>query len=614
MHLRKHKLTAAIAVVLGISALGPGFVRADGAGFPHPASGTPFPAMMEGRKVLAPLKAGSEGVQVAEGYDVKPVFTIGEAQDGYLPPGVLDGLGAFPLGLHASDEQDAGRVRILANHELEAAAGYPYLLANGTRLTGARVSYFDLDRTTRRLAAAGLAYDTIYDRRGRIVTHAGQVNELALNAPGHASHGLDRFCSAAGYDRGEYGFDGPIFFSHEETSVRDGHPHGGSVWATDVANRTLWAVPELGRGAWENVTALATPTLDRPAGQIALLLGDDYGSKPGEDADGDGAQDQHGAPLYLWVGDKVPGSFIERNGLAKGTLSVWVEDPEGGRDRMPETFNGTGQARTGRFVPIATRDPASAGQPGHDTSGYKDDVTLRQEALKAEADGGKEAFAFSRPEDLHTSPADGTRVVLASTGRGEVFPADTWGTVYLLDLHWDADASGRITGARATITILYDGDDGGGGRFASPAEGLRNPDNLVWAGDGQVYVQEDRAVPRDLAGAWGGPHSDLEASIWRLDPAVVGGSPVRVAMMDRTAVAPPGSIDSDAGDLGDWESSGIIDVTGLFDTLPGETLLMGTVQAHSLIGGVVESMGLTESGQLFFLDDYGRIEAADRGD
>lgn len=612
MHLRKQKLTAALAGILGVGVLGPWALQVEAGGYPHPPAGTPFPAMMGGRAVLAPATGDSEAVRVVAGYAVEPVFTIGETHDGYLPPGILDGLGAFPLAPASNDA--AGAVRILANHELKAAAGYPYALANGTRLTGARVSYFDLDRATRRLLATGLAYDTIHDRRGQVVTHPSQVNELPADAPGHDSYGLDRFCSAVGYRGGEYGFDAPIFFSHEETSAHSGHPHGGTIWATDVTGRTLWALPELGRGAWENVTALATPTMGRPDGQIALLLGDDYGSKAGEDADGDGVEDRHGAPLYLWLGDKVPGSFIERNGLARGTLWVWVEDPEDGRDRTPETFEGTGATRAGRFVPIAARDPDRAGEPGYDALGYKNDVTLRQEALKAESEGGKAAFAFSRPEDLHTDPADGSRVVLASTGRGEVFPADTWGTLYLLDLDWDADPDGRITGASATITILYDGDDAGGGRFPSPAEGLRNPDNLVWASDGYVYVQEDRAVPRALTGTWGGPRGDLDASIWRLDPTAPGGSPVRVAMMDRTALAPPGSIDQDPGDLGDWESSGIIDVTGLFDTATGETLLMGTVQAHSLAGGVIEAQDLVEGGQLFFLNDYGRIGAEGRGD
>jgi hypothetical protein len=581
-----------------------------GGAFDHPASGTPFPPMMAGQAVLVPAKAGSGTAQTAEGYAVTPILTIGESHDGYLPPGILDGLGAFVLGPHG-DGHRGGHVRVLANHELKAEAGYPYELDNGTRLTGARVSYFDLDRASRRLESSGLAYDTIHDRRGRVVTHPGQVNELAPGVPGHDSHGLERFCSAAGYGAGESGFTSAILFSHEETSVKAGHPHGGSVWATDVANRTLWALPELGRGAWENVTALATPTMDQPDGQIALLLGDDYGSRPGDDVDGNGVEDKHGAPLYLWLGEKTPGSFLEANGLANGRLLVWVEDPDGGRDRTPETFEGTGQTRSGRFVSIASRDSAMAGRPGYDGLGYKDDITLRQEALKDEDDGGKEAFAFSRPEDLHTNPDDGMQAVFASTGRGAVFPADTWGTVYLVAVEWETDSEGRITGAGAAVTILYDGDDAGGGRFATPAEGLRSPDNLVWATTGYIYVQEDRAVPSALAAAWGGPRGDREASIWRLDPAAVGGNPVRVAMMERAAVAPPGSFDADAADVGAWESSGIIDVTAVFDTLPGEILLLGAVQAHSLGGGAIEAQELIEGGQLFFLNGYAHIGAED---
>lgn len=599
-----------------------GLAHADG--FTHPASGTPYPEMMEGLAELAIISGDDAGV--VEGYGIKPAFTVGEHVDGYTPPGILDGLGAFrrnSLGKgsyygygHDRDDDDDRNgegprhkvVRILANHELNAEDGYAYRLRNGVELTGARVSYFDFDAETRQLLDAGLAYDTIYDRAGKRVRHPSQINELDPADPNADSYGLDRFCSAAGYEAGHYGFRDNIFFTNEETS-RPSHPHGGTIWAIDVQRGDLWALSELGRGAWENVTALDTPSGDRRRGQVALLLGDDYGSDPGDDVNEDGREDKPGAPLYLWVGKKKPrGNFVDQNGLADGQLYVWVADSA----RSPEDFSGTGMSMSGRFEPIAVRDPAKAGMPGYDDAGYKDDITLRQEALEDAANGGLEAFAFSRPEDLHTNPANGQQIVFASTGRGGVFPSDVWGTTYVVDVEWQTDTRGRITGATADVTILYDGDDSGGGQFPNPYDGLRSPDNLVWATDSYIYIQEDRATD------WTG--STRETSIWRLDPAVEGGAALRVAEMDRTAIAPPGVTDTDSDDLGDWESSGIIDVTELFDTLPGETLMIGTVQAHSLRTGIIANAinadddrgtSLVEGGQLFFMNDYNRIEESE---
>ena len=72
--------------------------------------------------------------------------------------------------------------------------------------------------------------------------------------------------------------------------------------------------------------------------------------------------------------------------------------------------------------------------------------------------------------------------------------------------------------------------------------------------------------------------------------------------MNRLAVAPEGSTDSHPAELGKWESSGVLDVTDLFQTAENETLLMGTVQAHSITDGEIGGDGgLVEGGQLFFM-------------
>ncbi len=497
----------------------------------------------------APMLAGDTAA-TGNGWTPIPLVTVSETVKGYTAPGILDGIAAFP--------RNGGFVRALVNHELSATNGYPYFLANGTSLTGARVSFFDIQRTTLKVNDAGLAYDTAYDRHGALVTSAAQINEA-----GDPSRGFDRFCSSQGIEAGTYGFVDDLYITNEETSVSFGHAHGGSFWILDVAGGAIWAAPSLGRGTWEN----ATPVESGDPGTVALLLGDD----------------SPGAPLYLYLGEKDAlgdGSFLDRNGLAVGQLWVWKTD---NGDATPQQFNGTGAFRSGFFVPIQILYPAQAGQPGYDDQGYLDDTTQRALATSLGA------FLFSRPEDLHTNPSVGTQVVFASTGRGSLFPADTWGDLYIADFNLS-----NLAAPRADLTIVHDADD-----LAVPDSGIRSPDNLVWASDGYVYVNEDRSTePASLFGAATG----IEASLWQLDPA--DGGYLRVAEMDRSAIAPSDATDSAPADLGNWESSGVLDVTGLFDTLPGETLLLTDIQAHSITNGSIGgSTSLVQGGQLLLLSN-----------
>ena len=511
-------LLLALSTCLTLLAMSAGCREAVREGF-----NTSVPAMMVGQN----------------GWSVEPLFTVGEAIGGYRPPGILDGIGALEIR--------PGVVRVLVNHELNAEDGYAYRLENGTELTGARVSYFDLDRNTRSILDAGLAYRGAVDRAGRVVTDASQVHEGDI--VGSEKDGFDRFCSSALFTAGEYGLVDDIYFCGEE--VTDGLAH-----AIDVGRRTVYALPWLGRGTWENVTLMETGD----PYTVAVLLGDD----------------RQGAPLYLYVGRKGEEGFLKRNGLTGGDVYVWVADKG---EKTPEDWNGTNTSRAGRFVKIDIHAPDRAGMAGYDEMGFATQAT--QDEL-IDAVGG---FRFSRPEDVSTNPEDGTQAVMASTGRGSVYPSDDWGAIYLVDVDF-----GKMT---ATLRIAYDGDDAGDGQFTHPDFGLRNPDNLDWADNGMVYVQEDRSAEV----ATFGEVSGIEASLWELNPAT--GKLKRVAVMNRS-VLPPGQTDSDPGDLGDWESSGVLDVTRLFATAPGEALLIGDVQAHSVRDGAIETYNLVQGGQLVF--------------
>lgn len=93
--------------------------------------------------------------------------------------------------------------------------------------------------------------------------------------------------------------------------------------------------------------------------------------------------------------------------------------------------------------------------------------------------------------------------------------------------------------------------------------------------------------------------------VWQLDP--VTRAFTRIAEVDRSAVSPPGSTDGGAGDIGNWETSGVLDVSQVFETLPEERLLIATVQAHGIEDGPIGgSTQLGEGGQLVLISKVGQ--------
>ncbi|MBV2090745.1 MAG: PhoX family protein [Candidatus Thiodiazotropha sp. (ex Ctena orbiculata)] len=554
------------------------------------------------------MAMGVNGYQVS-----KPILTVGETisdtsgafnpsvMGDYTPPGVLDGLGAYEL--------DDETVRVFANHELLHFRGYGYEVSDGSggsfSMTGARVSYIDIDKESKMIVDSGLAYNTIYDANGEV---AKDISFLANDLSG-----FSRFCSAQLVEAGQFGksrrgfkkgLEDTIFFTGEE----DGgffNAVGGAEWALDVETGDLWQVPDMGRGAWENITEIKTGNRK----QVAFLLADD--TSP---FDFDGGEDE-AAPLYLYVGEKDPeGDFLARNGLRGGKLYVWVSDTG---ETSPLDFNGKGSLK-GTWVEIDNSPsgiPSEDGSTGYDEYGYPTQGNLW---LQAKAVG---AFGFSRPEDLATNPRNGREAVLASTGVDTfaVDPAtgngaDTFGTVYKIKTN--------IKKLTAKLTILYDGD-------ADPTRALRSPDNLEWADDGYIYVQEDEAEEDSLTGEplFGeGAANPNEAGIVRLHPRK--GKTMRVANIDRSVVldgsipVPSDAVDVDAGFAGEWESSGIVDVSDLFDEDEGTTFLF-SVQAHGIedqdqfnADSRIVDGDLVEGGQLLFLtrDDEEEEEDDDKDD
>lgn len=510
---------------------------------------------------------------------ITDIHTIGQTIGDYTPVGKPDGMGAFEL----NDDT----VRVLLNHELNSNTGSTYQVDDGLGgtfdLTGARISYFDISKDTRQIVDSGLSYNMIYNANGTIAFDTSLfANDLS---------GLSRLCSANLFEvhefGGKHGFENRIYMTNEEDGGTS-NPVGGAFWALDLENDNLWHVPDLGRGAWESSTQVDTNSKDT----IALILAND---SPPFDVDNDGEAES--VPLYLYVGEKKPGDFLDQNGLRDGNLYVWVSDTG---EKTPLDFRESGTLH-GTWIQLDTSKgaPSEDGFTGFDEFG---NPTQRNLWAQAEELG---AFGFSRLEDVSTNPQNGRQVVLASTGVDTYAVdqvtgngADTFGTIYLVDTN--------VKKLTAEITILYDGD-------SDPTRALRSPDNLDWADDKLIYIQEDEAEEYTLTGEplFGlGATNPNEASIIRLDPKK--GTIERIAEIDRSVILDPTTIgvpvDMDAGNVGEWESSGILDVSKLFGETNG-TLFLFTVQAHGITNqeiinfdSQISNNDLVEGGQLLFLE------------
>jgi hypothetical protein len=504
-------------------------------------------------------------------------FTKGIAKGSgvFAPTGIFDGQGAY-------DNRD-GTYTLLVNSELGESSGYAYSLpgVDGI-LTGARISGFVVDKDMDNDASngyqssvlkGGLAYDKIYLDGSSAPIDA--VSDLG-------AAGFKRFCSANLVEaRGfaaKRGFRDRIFLVGEEEFAGV----GGSFFALDVKSRALHEVVGFGKGTWESATLIDTGKQNT----VAVLLFDDAK-----------------APLYMWVGTKSTASgasFLERNGLAagQGSLYTFVTDVLG-EDNVsvgPDSsdlfaftkLNGLNQGIAGRWVDLATLNPS------YSLLGAPD---LRSLAV------GAGALQLSRIEDGDVNPLNSQQAVFVTTGTKDFAKGDLYGNVMTLDFSSSFGRNGRLkTGASTMLKVVYDGD-----LLTDPTTGIRNPDNLTISSDGFVYLQEDRANGGGVD-IGEGHFGTQEASIWKLgiDPltGTSSGMPERWLQIDRTAVpsaygqSQPAYTNPDRDGVGNWESSGIIDVSSMYGTAAG-SYFIANVQAHSLSGGNIGGSGyLAEGGQI----------------
>jgi len=533
-----------------------------------------------GQSQSAPMMRGDTS-NTSNGWRTTPLVTVGEmGTDGfnfnqenfdYNPVGIFDGITAFSL--------DKCKVRAFTNHELFSGDGLSYILKNGTSLTGGRIDAWDMTKKSRKVLHGAGAYDTCIDREGIEVTDPQQFNKGREESSDFARDigagwvydgGMVRLCSACALTP-EDGFVNNIHFSGEEWSQGQGN-------VLDVCTKTLYVVPMTGQFFFEN----ACPMERYTSNKVVLLIGNDNGFLPE-------------TPLWLYIGEKgattlpdasyQPPDFLVKNGLGFGRLYAWVPDNC--------DFEGTGSVVDGKFVYVKNYDPTKEGAPEHDNLGFLhggnffETLTGQNGPLINKAfDLG--AFGFAPIEDVSANPQAPQQAVFASSGANRLYTV-TFATEAEDVFQKPIEC---IDEFGASLRILYDGSDGGGGQFTNPQDGIRNPDNLNWADDGFIYVCEDIGSSSLCEG---GP----APSIWQVNPST--GGIVRILEMDRTAV-PEGQIDVAPEACTAWAASGVVDVSHLFDNPCDRTLLLFDVQADSIVEsnppGLFADDNLVAGGQL----------------
>jgi hypothetical protein len=475
-------------------------------------------------------------------YDVKPILSVGDTVPRTGDPTSEYRMVGIPDGLGAHRNGD-DTVTVYMNHELTGTTQTEPRVG-GPLNRGAFVSKVILGEDGS-VISADRAYDTVY-QENLLVGPAAEV--------GNATRAFSRFCSGALAGR-EHGFDRPIYFANEEDGTPANTFDGLGGQAVAIFDNEAHALPRLGRFAWENT--LVQPT----RGNATVIIGMEDGPASLDPA-------AENSQLYLYVGKKERrrgASVLRRNGLDNGELYVLAPvDPAMGSELPFQT--GSSSVKWIQ-IPYA--------------------YNMSEEQLEAASDAVG-AFMFARPEDGAFNTRNRHEYFFVTTGGAA--GANSLGRLYSLRLH-----SGNPV-KPATLSVVYNADQ----VIAAGGDIAISPDNID-VSDDYLMINEDGTTESRAVMASKG----RDGSIWRFDlqngpVGVDAASAYRVAEL-----APPGR-DGIAVGPGVWETSGIIDVGGLFDVGDarngrgrGDELWLFDVQAHGPTGAPVPNT--QEDGQLLFL-------------
>lgn len=488
-------------------------------------------ALLGGAHAAEYTKIKSYLVPVSTDYVIQPLLSVGDQVPNSSNPLKAYQMIGIPDGLGAY-RTTGDRTVLFMNHELgNTVMSEPNV--GGILNRGAFVSRYVLDREGK-VISGERAYDFVFDEENGLKLPAAQAD--------NATRGFGRFCSGSLAWK-EAGFDRPIYFPGEEGSGGATFDAKGGL-LTAIFDRELHTLPKLGRAPWEN--ALVRP--DDGEWTVIMCM-----------EDGPTTPDNQ---LFMYVGRKSSArdaSVLSRNGLDTGKLYAFVSNTAGKTSEL----NFTTGSITGTWAELP-------------------DQTHRTEVqLESDADAVG-AFGFIRIEDGAWSKTDKNTFYFVTTGNG---PGNKLGRIYEVKFN-----PANILGT-TTIKTIYNSDTvaamGGDIAFA--------PDNVAASRD-FLMVQEDGTSDSRPEYA----KRAREGSIWRLD-LKNNFAAKRIAELNPSgsvaaAPASPGAVGLPPSvGAGIWESSGIIDASGLF----GADTWLTVVQAHS--PSLIPAPNTVEDGQLLML-------------
>ena len=486
------------------------------------------------------------------GGQVTPIITVGDTFRTFMFESIPDGISVL--------KRDSRTVSVWINHEASTVP-FPYNLppsaSNLNDFTDSLVSHLRINRNTLKVERAKYTIDD-----------ADNYHRLCSNYLANTKHGFDR----------------PFLLTNEEGT--DWVNRDGLQWPATVGDdnareigvvvvhdvnkgltRPIWG---MGRHNHENSLAL------KGYGHPVVLSGDDTFTTNPPHSQVYSYIAGSSASLWNDTGDLY--AFVSDNAAVNDYYDFPISSPmsvSGTFIPVPKEIatgrNPDGTDMMAADVPPSLGGPYAAPLPGEMTNsaGTTTPVDGPQWVLEHWSDLNN-VFQFVRVEDMafDKRPGMANVVYMADSGRGSASPVgpgvSTNGRIWKMVM--DPNDPTVVT----SLSILIEGDD-------SPVKTLtevRQPDNLETTRKG-LYITEDPGSSQQFPD---GDPLGKNARVWQYNFSSTALTPI----LEVNQEADEGATDVDAsatpGNMGAWEASGIIDVSGIFG--PGSFLV--TVQAHTL--------------------------------